>query len=121
VLVDEATYDRRCATGTCFSKLDLPDPAPQQPIPDFHRNDTNGLERRFLSRWANSWSSPLRSGRGGSPAIRIAYWHAEVHGNYQTWQLSYRLPQQTSRDCRMRLEGQHVLNGSGELPSMPTK
>src|ERR1700685_4731029 len=103
VLADEADQMTNAAQLTLLSKLDSPDPAPNT-IWIFTANDTERLERRFLSRCkVLEFSSYGLAGEIISYLDRV--WHAEGgNGNAPDLARLGKESRNNVRDCLMCLE-----------------
>ena len=103
VLVDEADAMSNAAQLQLLSKLDSVDPAPNT-IWVFTANDTERLERRFLSRCKMlDFSSYGMSSEIAAYLDRI--WHAEGgNGNAPDFERLAKDSRNNVRDCLMRLE-----------------
>jgi DNA polymerase III gamma/tau subunit len=103
VLADEADQMSNAAQLALLSKLDATDPAPNT-IWIFTANDTERLERRFLSRCKMlDFSSYGMSGEIVSYLNRV--WHAEGgNGNAPDFERLAKDSRNNVRDCLMRLE-----------------
>jgi DNA polymerase III gamma/tau subunit len=103
VLADEADQMTDAAQLALLSKLDSTDPAPNT-IWVFTANDTERLERRFLSRCKVLEFSSY--GLAGEIAAYLdAVWHAEGgNGNGPDFERLAKDSRNNVRDCLMRLE-----------------
>jgi DNA polymerase III gamma/tau subunit len=103
VLADEADQMTNAAQLALLSKLDATDPAPNT-IWVFTANDTERLERRFLSRCKMlDFSSYGMSGEIAAYLDRV--WHAEgENGNAPDFERLAKESRNNVRDCLMRLE-----------------
>jgi replication factor C subunit 2/4 len=103
VLADEADQMTNAAQLALLSKLDATDPAPNT-IWIFTANDTERLERRFLSRCKMlDFSSYGMS--NGIAAYLDGVWHAEGgNGNAPDFERLAKDCRNNVRDCLMRLE-----------------
>lgn len=103
VLADEADAMSNAAQLQLLSKLDCVDPAPST-IWIFTANDTERLERRFLSRCKMlDFSSYGMSGEIAAYLDKV--WHAECgNGNAPDFERLAKDARNNVRDCLMRLE-----------------
>ncbi len=103
VLADEADQMTNAAQLALLSKLDSTDPAPNT-IWRFTANDTERLERRFLSR-CKCWSFLATVWPGRLPAISTRSGTRKGgNGNAPDWARLAKDSRNNVRDCLMRLE-----------------